>query len=187
MTIYISADIETNGTIAGLHSMLSLGAVAFNAKADFISTFETNLIPDPDLTEERHTMNWWKLHPEAYEIATKNPIEAKEAASNFITWYIDLQKLDKEVVLVCHNAPFDFSFIRYWLFKAELASPFFSAMDTRMLAWQARINKDFNWIHKKAISKALNIENPMGHTALEDAIEQAKIFVELCEKLGIDL
>ena len=62
---YISVDVETDGPVAGLHSMLSLGAAAYNAWGQRVGTFSANLKTLPDATTDDRTMAWWKGQPEA--------------------------------------------------------------------------------------------------------------------------
>ncbi|MFZ5510660.1 MAG: hypothetical protein ACOZCP_11460, partial [Pseudomonadota bacterium] len=46
--IYVSTDIETDGPVAGKHSMLSLGSAAYLADKGLLSTFSANLEPLPE-------------------------------------------------------------------------------------------------------------------------------------------
>ena len=41
--IYVSTDIETDGPLAGKHSMLSLGSAAYLADKELLGTFSANL------------------------------------------------------------------------------------------------------------------------------------------------
>lgn len=182
---YISADIETNGMVAGLHSMISLGCSAHNQQGEQISEFEINILPYKDLKEDPKTMKWWKRFPEQYKQATLNPINPETAAIQFTNWVTQLSGQEK--VLICHNAPFDFSFIRYWLVKELGFSPFFTSLDTRQLAWATGKYESFNYIKKETIAKNLGVVNNNGHNALADAVEQAEIFFKLAQELKLQL
>ena len=57
--IYISTDIEADGPIPGLYSMLSLGAAAFKPDGAIEDEFSENLTCLPDATEDPDTMDWW--------------------------------------------------------------------------------------------------------------------------------
>lgn len=181
---YISADIETNGMIAGLHSMISLGCSAHNQHGTQISTFEVNIEPYPDLKEDAGTMNWWKKFPDQYAQATKDPVTPEEAMLRFGKW---LSIVQGEKVLICHNAPFDFSFIRYMEVREMGRSSFFTSLDTRQLAWATGKYPSFNYIKKTDIARNLSVVNDNAHGALSDAIEQAEIFFKLAEELKLEL
>ena len=62
---YISVDIEADGPVPGLHSMLSLGAAAYNAWGQCVGKFSANLETLPDATTDERTMAWWATQPEA--------------------------------------------------------------------------------------------------------------------------
>ena len=46
--IYVSTDIETDGPIPGINSMLSVGSAAYSADKILISTFSANLETLPE-------------------------------------------------------------------------------------------------------------------------------------------
>ena len=54
--IYVSTDVETNGPIPGIYSMLSFGSAAYTADKKLIATFEANLETLPDAAENGDTM-----------------------------------------------------------------------------------------------------------------------------------
>ena len=43
LEIYVSTDVETNGPVAGKHSILSIGSAAYTAEKEMLSTFSANL------------------------------------------------------------------------------------------------------------------------------------------------
>ena len=54
--IYISTDVETDGPIPGPHSMLSIGAAAYTADKQLLSTFSANLETLPGVAGHADTM-----------------------------------------------------------------------------------------------------------------------------------
>ena len=66
---YIGVDVEVDGPVPGLHSMLSLGASAYNAWGQRVGKFLANLETLPDATTDVLTMAWWKAQPEAWKRA----------------------------------------------------------------------------------------------------------------------
>jgi hypothetical protein len=43
LEIFVSTDVETDGPVAGKHSILSLGSAAYTAEKEMFSTFSANL------------------------------------------------------------------------------------------------------------------------------------------------
>ena len=74
---YISVDVEADGPVPGLHSMLSLGAAAYNAWGQRVGKFSANLETLPDATTDDRTMAWWKGQPEAWKRARERPRESR--------------------------------------------------------------------------------------------------------------
>ena len=64
---YVSIDIEADGPVPGLNSMLSLGAAAFTSDGALAQTFSANLEPLPEAYEDERTMRWWASQPAAWE------------------------------------------------------------------------------------------------------------------------
>ncbi len=54
--IYVSTDIETDGPVPGLNSMLSIGSAAFFADKTLIDTFTANLETLPEAKPNAETM-----------------------------------------------------------------------------------------------------------------------------------
>ena len=63
--IYVSTDVESDGPIPGIHSMLSFASAAYFADKILLSTFSANLELLPSATPHPSTMEWWKTQPEA--------------------------------------------------------------------------------------------------------------------------
>ena len=66
LEIYVSTDVETDGPVAGVHSMLSLGSAAFTADKRLLGTFSANLATLPDCRPDPVTTAWWATQPEAW-------------------------------------------------------------------------------------------------------------------------
>ena len=63
--IYVSTDVETDGPIPGVNSMLSFGSAAYLADKTLVSTFTANLETLPGAEADPQTMEWWRSQPEA--------------------------------------------------------------------------------------------------------------------------
>ena len=80
---YISVDIEADGPVPGLHSMLSLGAAAYNAWGQRVGKFSANLDALPDATTDDRTMAWWQTQFEAWKRARERPRGPKTVMEEF--------------------------------------------------------------------------------------------------------
>ena len=69
--IYVSTDIETDGPVAGKHSMLSIGSAAYLADKELLGTFSANLETLPASVPDPKTAAWWATQPEAWSACRK--------------------------------------------------------------------------------------------------------------------
>ena len=84
--IYVSTDVETDGPIPGVHSMLSIGSAAFLPDKTLISTFTANMSTLSDAVPDPRTMAWWETQPEAWQ-ACREDVQAPETAmENYLDW-----------------------------------------------------------------------------------------------------
>ena len=174
--IYISVDVETDGPIPGKHSLLSLGAAAFSVGDGLLDTFAINLHPLPDAAPDRETLKWWKTQPEAWEAATRNPEYPTIAMPRFVEW---VKQQPGKPVFVGYPTGFDFTFVYWYLVAYTGASPFsFSALDIKTYAC-ALMKKPFRECHKKTMPKEWLAKRPHTHDALDDALEQGELFMNM--------
>ncbi len=179
--IYISVDIETDGPIPGANSMLSLGAVAFTPGRGRLGSFEVNLelldgaAPDPD------TMEWWAKQPAAWKAARERPVPPATAMTTFSTWVAHMcEKSDgAKPVFVGYPAGFDFLFVYWYLIRFTGKSPFsFSALDIKSYA-AAVLGIPYREVTKQMMKKFREPGLPHTHVALDDALEQGYLFLNL--------
>lgn len=174
--IYVSNDIEADGPIPGEYSMLSLGAAAFTADKQLIATFSANIDPLPGAKQDKDTMNWWKGHRQAWEACHQNTEQPQTAMKKYVKW---LKKLPGKPVFVAYPASFDWTFIYWYLIKFTGESPFsFVALDIKTYA-MALLKKPFRSITKSTMPKEWFDESRKSHIALDDAIEQGKLFCNM--------
>lgn len=175
--VYISCDIESDGPIPGPHSMLSMGAAAFDASGELLSTFEANLLPLEGATGHPDTMKWWETQAEAWAAATCNQQKPEEVMQAFAAW---VEEIPGTPVFVGYPAGFDFMFVYWYLIRFWGRSPFsFSAIDMKTYA-MAVLRKDFRQTTKKTMPRHwFAFSGKHTHKALDDAIEQGSLFIEM--------
>ncbi len=179
---YISVDIETDGPIPGVYSMVSLGAAAFDTDGCLLSVHSCNIQPLPGAIQDPATMEWWRSQPDAWEDTQFDPIPAEIAMQQFAAWVKEFSS-ESTPVFVGYPASFDFLFVYWYLIKflGPGGSPFsFSALDIKTYA-MAVMGCGYREVSKKSMKKYLPTEKHT-HIAVQDAIEQGKLFFNLRAK-----
>ncbi len=167
--LYISVDIETSGPIPEKYAMLSIGACTLSEPR---SSFYIELKPDAD-----------GFIPEALAISQlsfnklqESGIPAKDAMEKFSQWVASVVPEGFQPVFAAFNAPFDWMFVNYYFHRYLAYNPFgHKALDIKALYMGLRKT---NWMGTSYnnIIKNTGLETSLSHHALEDAIQQAKIF-----------
>ena len=171
--VFISVDIETDGPIPSDFSMLSLGAAVFDQTGNLLSTFSANLETLPGASQHPDTMEWWSKNQEAYNATRQNLIDPKLAMEQFTTWV-----KEQPGIPVCVGYPvfFDYQFLYWYLIHFTGDSPFsFSALDIKTYA-SAMLDLPYRKSTKKNMPKHWFPKDPHTHIAVDDAIEQGKLF-----------
>lgn len=182
---YVSVDTEANGPIPGVYSMLSLGAAAFdltkNNPRQPIATFEVNLEPLPEAAVDADTMLWWAKNPEAWQYVQTNQMPPESALRQFAAW---LDKLPGKLVFVGYPASYDQMFVHWYMIRFVGTDPLgFSGIDLKTLA-MALLLKPYRSVSKREMPE-LWFEGapPHTHKALEDAVGQGILFVNMMREL----
>lgn len=173
----VSIDVETNGRVPGVSSLLQLGAVAFNLEGKEISKFLMNLEPMKGTRPEKSTMSWWATQSkESWERVTKNPKPPKEVMTKFADWISQFPK----PLLFAAPAAFDGLWTRWYLDVFVGSSDLWHrVMDMRsvVFALLGRYSGDYQDLIQ-TVTKT-TIENPDPHYALADARYQGQLLFAL--------
>jgi hypothetical protein len=176
--IYVSTDIEADGAIPGPHSMLSFGSAAFDANGHLLSTFAANLELLDGAAPSPATMEFWKANPAAWNATRVNCQAPSDAMPAYSAW---LRTLPGKPVFVGYPAAFDFMFVYWYLMRFAGESPFsHSALDIKTYA-MAMLRLPYRESTKRNMPRRWKGATPHTHVALDDAIEQGRIF---CLMLG---
>jgi hypothetical protein len=178
--LFMSVDIETNGRIPGPSSMLSFGAAAFTVDKKMLGTFTANLETLPGAEGEKSTMEWWATQPEAWAACRKDLQDPKVAMTNFVEWVESFKNYSP--VFVGYPAGFDFTFMHWYSENFVGRDPFsFSALDIKSFA-MAVLKTDFRKATKSNFpGRWFPPGKPHTHVAIEDAIEQGLLFLNILE------
>lgn len=184
--IYISADIETDGPVPGTFSMLSFGLAA-------VATFDGETMSRLDA---RAHARYWELvpiserfDPEALEVngldrdrlaeTGQAPRDAMRSAALWVERVAD----DRRPVLVAYPVAFDWMFLHWYFESFAGSSPFghSGCVDIRSL-YMGDVAVPFVLSSKKHMPDELQPRTAHTHHALEDAIEQGQLFVNIFER-----
>jgi hypothetical protein len=156
--------------------MISLGSAAFHADKTPAGTFSANLELLPGAVGHPDTMAWWANHPDAWEACRRNP---RDPASTMIEYADWLDALPGKPVFVGYPAAFDFMFVYWYLMRFAGRSPFsFSALDVKTMAMVV-LGLEYRVSTKKNMPRRWFDEAPHTHMALDDAVEQGRLFCNI--------
>jgi hypothetical protein len=174
--IYVSTDVETDGPVPGLHSMLSFGSAAYLADKTLIDTFSANLETLPGASGYPETMLWWETQVEAWAACRQDLRPPEDAMADYKAW---LNGLPGEPVFVGYPVVFDYMFVQWYLHKFTGGSPFsFFALDIKTYA-MALLKRDYRNTTKAVMPKRWFDDLPHTHLALDDAKEQGALFCNM--------
>src|SRR5437588_1300653 len=97
MEIYVSTDVETDGPIPGVYSMLSIGSAAYLPDKTFLGGFTANLETLPGAAQHPETMRWWQGQPDAWA-ASRQDVRPPEGGRRGDLAWLKARRGDPAVV-----------------------------------------------------------------------------------------
>lgn len=174
--IYVSTDVESDGPIPGVNSMLSFGSAAYLADKTLVSTFTANLTTLPEAVADAGTTAWWQTQPAAWAACRENLEDPATVMPRYVAW---LKALPGRPVFVGYPVAYDFMFVYWYLIRFAGESPFsHSALDIKTFA-MAMLKKDYRASTKRNMPKHWFDKLPHTHRALDDALEQGALFCNM--------
>ena len=182
---YVSIDIEADGPVPGLHSMLSLGAAVFSSDGGLKETFSANLEALPEAHEDVRTMRWWASQPAAWEACRAQTQKPEQAMRSFHAW-VELQaRLHGLPVMVAFPAAYDAMWVQWYLHRFIGDDPFRRrAIDIKTLAMVA-MGTGYRATVKSSLPGHWRATTKHTHIAVEDAIEQGELFMNIVRELNV--
>lgn len=174
--IFIVVDIETDGPAVGIHSMLSLGAVATTTEKE-IAQFYRTITPLENAKQDAETMRFWDKNPEAWLEVNTNQQPPQTVISNFYKWIINLGVPDP--IFVSSPIGLDYTFVSWYLFRFASANPFIGTKnDLRTLDVRSYIAGRYGFSYDNSsrlkwpsdLVKNMPVHN---HRAIDDALGYA--------------
>ena len=181
---YVSVDVEADGPVPGLHSMLSLGAAAFTSDGERLDTFSVNLEPLPHASEDPRTMRWWASQEAAWEACHVDPQPPQAAIAGFRRWIDHHHKTVGWPVMVAFPIAFDGMWVEWYLNRFGGESPFRRrGLDIKTVAMVA-MGAGYRATAKSTLPKHWRPRAPHTHVAVDDAIEQGELFFNVLAELN---
>lgn len=175
---YISIDIETNGPVPGIYSMLSLGAVAYDDQGNKLDTFYVNITELEDAKTDPDTMRWWSTEPEAWKALQVNKRDPATAMKLFEDFCLKFSR----PVAICYPSGFDWTFVYWYLHRFNGKSVLgFSCVDIKTYG-MAILDTNFRDSKKSEYYDDWfdpNLKHT--HNAIDDALEQGYLFFKMKE------
>ncbi len=173
--VYICVDVETSGPIPVDYSLLTIGACSVLEPR---STFYIEVKP----INENITAAAAQVHGLSMERLMREGISPVTAMKSFEEWIGQQLPDGKQAVFVAFNAAFDWMFVNYYFIHYLGHNPFgHAALDIKAyfmghtrVAWSQT-----SW---RYISPQLTEKNSLTHHALQDALDQANLFVKILEE-----
>lgn len=197
--IYINFDLETTGPHPDHSAILSIGAHAVSALRipPILKEFSLNLAIPKNRFWDEPTRAWWKDHPEAMAVCTKNPTQARAAIKTFVTWLWALMEMTPDnnpIVFVASPAAFDFPILRSYaneygggewdaICAASGNTDAVRCLDLPTLAMGV-LKAEYPLAGRKHWPAEWKQGFPHTHEALSDARLQANAFREVMKLLG---
>lgn len=186
--IYLSLDIEADGRVPGISSMLSFGLAAYNIDKEYLGSFERNLDLLPNAKPHPETEKFWEDNMDAYNITRVNTVNPYNAMMDCSKWITNIRHtFNGSPTVVGYPAAFDYMFYN-WYMVAFLGNNTmgFSALDVKSYA-MAMLKKTFRSTTKRAMPRTWFDQFPHTHVALEDSLEQGALAVNMIRNnLGLE-
>ena len=174
---YVFLDIEADGPIPGLNSMLAIGLVAYTWTGEYVDHFYAKLTQLPGARVDQETEKWWRSLPRtAYVEARRNAHDPMKVMSYFKKWYHSWIKDYPNPVLVANPIHFDGAWLRYYAYR-YLNEDVFGGRVVRCIDVHSMAIGLLGGGNRKVTYVVHDQEKP--HHALKDVEIQAKTFFAL--------
>jgi DNA polymerase III epsilon subunit-like protein len=174
--VYISVDVETAGPNPSQYSLLSIGACTIHEPR---STFYVELAP----VNRAITPAAFAIHRLDLDRLAKEGLPPAEALARFESWTQAQALPGQEPVFVAFNAPFDWMFVCDYYLRFLGRNPFgHAALDIKAL-YMGLAGVPWSRTSMRFVARRYLGGRELSHHALDDAIDQARIFQELLSEL----
>lgn len=200
-SVYASLDIEADGPapVRGdgkdgkkVGNMLSLGVVVVDKNKCEVGSFRSNLAAPNDVHADPATMfEFWSKHQDQWKRATEGAVDPHVVFERFNSFLLGLEARH-HVVWVAKPAAYDWQWLNtYWHQYKPAEGPVarfaFKAHCTSTLFWVYCEQRGIPRSDWAKATQELSEQLPHTHDALDDARQQACLFVNVARELGLKL
>jgi DNA polymerase III alpha subunit (gram-positive type) len=184
----ISFDIETTGLVAGVHSMIALGAVAYRDGKE-IGHFYGALDEWEGSERSESTMEFWMKNLPEWKRIRKDRRDPTTVMKEFYNWCIELPQ---PRILAANPSAFDSAFLFWYLYKfigESGVQDLFKrnrALDIRSYI-SALFAVPYSEAERSLVPKSWSEGFEITHNALDDAREQGTMLVYLMKACAGEL
>ncbi|HJW89710.1 MAG TPA: 3'-5' exonuclease [Anaerolineales bacterium] len=172
---FISVDVETAGPNPSQYSLLSIGACTLDEPrlTFYIELQPVNQAVQPE-AQAIHGLDTDRLA----EIGTP----PAEAMQRFADWLSTVVLPGARPLFVAFNAPFDWMFVNDYFHRFLGSNPFgHTALDVKAY-YMGLAGSSWSETSMRVLSKRYLGELALSHHALQDALDQADLFVQILEQ-----
>ena len=127
-------------------------------------------------------MQFWQRNEKAWRQAVADQMPANRVMREYDTWVREMASAAGQrakPVFVAYPAGYDWTFVYWYLIRFVGESPFgFQALDMKSFA-MAVLGTEFRKTTKRRFPKPWKNGGEHSHVAVQDAIEQGRIFVKM--------
>lgn len=175
---YISVDIETSGPNPHDYSLLSIGACTLVTPRQ---TFYIELIP----TSDQATIEAMAVNQLSLQKLARQGLAPEEGMRQFEDWLAQVV-LDQSPIFLAFNAPFDWMFVNDYFHRFRGYNPFgHTAIDIKSF-YMATGGVTWSQTSMDHIARRYLGDRSLSHHALQDAIDQADIFLQMLLEAGFE-
>jgi len=172
---FISVDVETAGPNPSQYSLLSIGACTIWGPQ---RSFYVELQP----VNEEMLAEAFAIHGLSIEVLIENGVSPEDAMARFETWLKEVVPVGQPPIFVSFNAPFDWMFVSDYFHRYLGHNPFgHAALDIKSY-YMGLNGSSWKETAMRNVSKNVLDGRKISHNALEDAQDQAEIFVRLFDQ-----
>jgi len=177
---FCSFDVEVDGTNPLQHSMRSIGIALFSETQGMIDSFYVNLFPQKEAVVDEKTMKtFWEKHPEQWKMIHVNQQTPQEAMLNLARWLSRYQQM-YTLKWVARPANCDWMWLKCYYEKygpdVKPDIGYYCHDLSSLLRAYVLCN---HIVYKKDFMTKLSGNAPYTHNALDDAVCQGKMYMNL--------
>jgi DNA polymerase III epsilon subunit-like protein len=173
--VYICVDVETSGPVPVDYSLLSIGACTIYEPR---STFYVELKP----FNENFTSAAADVHKLSFERLLAEGVSPVSAMQSFEDWVARQITPGKVAIFVAFNAAFDWMFVNYYFVHYLGHNPFgHAALDIKAY-YMGYAGVPWSQTSWRFISPQFTEKDSLTHHALQDALDQADLFLKILKE-----